>query len=390
MEFLNKEQLIELIRQNQINFIGSAVTPWHAHGIDCAIHYLQNKGITINGVIWVKPAIKQQEICYILSEENFINKCCEFHKSPAIYDTRLKTVLKNIYNEYKSTKWYNNQYKKRKERIIYIASPWHVDLSLFAYLYQSLGYLYGFRLILIEEGLSSYFPKIDTRKHIWNTLSINKRGISLIKSYLSSIIQRAVRKRFEANTSWINLNLLTGKAENLRPNTTSLEYYRQVLTEYAQINKGNLENLNLNNSVLICTMAYLHTEIQDNDDVRTLKQVVKALKQKGLNVYVKPHPRDKDYKNRYATLECDYIDYPCTAESLMVAFPHLRGFISFSSTSLVTANLLFGINSISILNLVEKKKYGKYIREEMEAFTYCFSNIVAMPKNIKELVDSFS
>ena len=390
MDFLTDEQLVDVVRREQVNFIGSAVTPWHAHGIDCAIHYLQDKGVRVNGIVLVKPAVKQGKVCHILTEENFVSDCCKLYKIPAVYDTNLLHVANTLVSGYEAAGWYNNQAGKKHDRTVYIASPWHLDYNTFVLLYKSLGSSYGFRLMLVEEGLSSYFPAIDTKKHIWNSLSVNKRGVALILSFLLSEINVFVRKRFKSHTMWINLNLLTGLPNKLKANPIAVKYYRQVLTEHAKSNRDKFQHLDLSNGIIICTMAYLHTEIQDESDVKTLELVVNELKRRGYMVYLKPHPRDEDYKSRYISLGCDFIDFSCTVETLFVLYPGIRGIVSFSSTSLVTAKLLFDIKSVSVLNLVEKEKYGSYIREEMDSFAYCFSGIVAVPQSIKELGDCFS
>ena len=56
----------------------------------------------------------------------------------------------------------------------------------------------------------------------------------------------------------------------------------------------------------------------------------------------------------------------------MVKFPHIKAIVSFLSTLLVSAKMLFGINAISILNIIEQEKYGDYIKDEMKSFVACF------------------
>ena len=385
MDFIDKTQLVHLVESEQINFIGSAITPWHAHGIDCAIHYLQDQGIRINSAILIKPAVRQGQICHLLSEKNFTTRGCKFFNIAPIYDTRPLTLIKSLTRIYRSVKWYNRQYYEKKEKIIYIASPWHLDIDDFIQLYQSLDNSYGFRLMLVEEGLSSYFPKVNTKEHVWNTLKVNKRGIRLLQSFLLSIVGMALRQRFKNHTKWTSLNLLVEADGTLLPNTVSIKYYQRELTSYTLLNKEHLPAENLNGSIVICTMAYLHSEIQDREDVIVLQRVVQLIKQKGLTVYLKPHPRDTDYRNRYATLGCRFLDSPCSVEALFVSSPKIRAVISFSSTSLVTAQLLFNIRGISILNLLNKNKFGIYIQEEMESFLHCFTDVVAIPKSMEEL-----
>lgn len=389
MDFLGINQLAEKIKRDNINFIGCAFTPWHAHGIDSSIRYLQDRGVKINGIIWVQPTFRQSDICYIIDNNNFLTNCCKLYNKPAIYDTRFMQVLKSLFIDYKSVRWYKKQYEEKHENIIFLAAPWHVDYRTFAYLYQALGNSYGFRLILVEEGLSSYFPVIDTPRHVWNTLSANKRGFVLIRSCFLSLIQIILRKRFESSTQWINLNLLKGKAEELYPNPISINYYRKILIEFA-LKESSIKCLNLDHAIIICTMAYMRSEIKNNSDIYTLGQVVRELKKRKICVYIKPHPREKDYKVRYAALDCPYIDSPCTIESLIALSPSIRGIISFSSTSLITAKLFFNVECVSVLHFVKKDDYGKYIREEMESFIYCFRKIVKMPYNAEELGNYFN
>lgn len=385
MDFIDSAQLAHLVKDEQINFIGSAVTPWHAHSIDCAIHYLQDKGIRINSVILIKPAVKQGETCYLLSESNFTTRGCKYFKISPNYDTRPLALIKLLIHEYHSVKWYNRQYCEKKEKFVYIAAPWFLDIYNFTQLYQSLDSSYGFRLMLVEEGLSSYFPKINTKAHNWNMLKVNKRGIRLLMSFLLSIFNKTIRQRFMNHTEWTNLNLLVETNGKLQPNTVSIKYYQQVLTYYTILNKKKLPVENLNGCIVICTMAYLHSEIQDREDVNVLLRVVQVLRQKGLTIYLKPHPRDIDYRNRYAELGCQFLDCPCSVESLFVSSPKIRAVISFSSTSLVTAQILFGIKGFSVLHILDKRKFGMYIQEEMDSFLYCFSDIIATPRSLDEL-----
>lgn len=102
MECLDYSQLVKMVKDEHVNFIATAVTPWHAHGIDCAINYLEDSKIHVNGIILVQPAVKQSEISYILTENHFISKCCKIFVSPAIYNTNLFYVLNKLYLRYKA------------------------------------------------------------------------------------------------------------------------------------------------------------------------------------------------------------------------------------------------------------------------------------------------
>lgn len=384
MDYIDNAGISSLIKDKQINFIGKALTPLHAHGIDCAIKYLQDKGVKVKGVIIIYLAVKQGKETYLLTENNFTNTCCTYYKQSTFYDWNLKGVLNNIHDN-----WYSvNAYKKEIENYstIYIASAWHPDISLFMYLRKKLNTVYNFKLMVVEEGLSTYFPKVNSKKNIWKSVKSNKKGVAQFVSSAYKFLLVLLRNRFEKNTQVINLNLLIENKKQLLSNTVACKYYHEIISEYTNKYLEDIAIPDLNDGILIGTMAYLHSEIQGNSDVKTLEKIVNNLVNAGYRVFIKPHPRDVGYRERYASLRCDFVDVPYSMETLMVKYPKMRAIISFSSTSLVTAQLLFNIKAISILNIIEVDKYGKYIQDEMFSFKKCFSSIVNIPQDISEML----
>ena len=96
--------------------------------------------------------------------------------------------------------------------------------------------------------------------------------------------------------------------------------------------------------------------------------------------------RGKEYPCYQVTKKgCEFIDIPCSVESILVSNSNIKAIISFSSTVLITAKLLFKIKAISILNLLDINMYGAYIQDEMHSFIDCFSSLVDMPKSLSEL-----
>lgn len=384
MHQITIEQIPRLIDEGNINFIGEAVTPWHAHGIDCAIKYLKAKSVIVKGLILIKPALKEGKIHYILDEHNFVNDCCDYAQSAAIFNTNLWFLLKQQVSCALATSKYNHQDFNNKQ-FVYIASPWHLDLNLFIALHKHLHRTHIFRLMMVEEGLSTYFPAVNTFRHIWEVNAMRKRGVRLISSFLLQSSDKILQQRFEHNTEWINLNLLKGALDDLQENVAATSLYKEVISEFERNKEIGNDLPNLNGAVLLCTMAYLTSEIKEYNDVKTLKAIVDELQRQGKKVFLKPHPREVDYKKRYASLGCEFIDTPCSVESVLVSNPNIKAIISFSSTALITSKLLFKIKAISILNLLDMDMYGAYIQDEMRSFIECFSSLVDMPNNLSEL-----
>lgn len=384
MRQITIDQIPSLVECNGINFIGIAVTPWHAHGIDCAIKYIRSQGRAVKGLVFIKPALKEGKIHYILNEQNFVNDCCEFYQLAAVFNTNPWHLLNQQFNRFQATARYNDQDYVDKH-LVFIASPWHLDLNLFICLHSHLYNSHSFRLMKVEEGLSTYFPAIDTFKHIWIVNAKNKKKLRLLASFLFQSFDKILQQRFEHHTDWINLNLLKVASGNFHENVIATSLYKDTISEFE--NKKEIGNglPDLNGAVILCTMAYLKSEIKDNSDVNTLEKIVEELHRQRVKIFLKPHPREIDYRIRYASLKCEFIDIPCSVESILVSNSGIKAIISFSSTALITAKLLFKIKAISILKLLDINMYGVYIQDEMRSFIDCFSSLVDMPKSLSEL-----
>lgn len=385
MEYIGIDGVCLLIEREKFNFIGIAVTPWHAHGIDCAIRYLEDSGVGVKGIILIHPAIIQGKIKYILNENNFINDCCSLYKLKVALNAGLLNKIREIWNNVKARRLYNSQVFDSSKCCLYIASAWHPNINLFMYIHRKFRHLYVVRLMVVEEGLSTYFPDVKSNKHIWNTLRKQEKGLQLFVSYIYRSLNYSLKKDFEDNTQWVNLNILLEQGNGIYPNPQAIKYYRDVITKYCCKYSWNSVP-DLNDCIVLCSMAYLHSEIQDEADVNILREISLKFQQAGYKVYLKPHPRDAGYHQRYAPLSCEFLNVDCSVETLMARYHRIKAIVSFSSTSLVTAKLIFNIPAFSILNMLDMDKYGRYIQDEMNSFKQIFSSIVTVPESIEDLI----
>lgn len=387
MEVFDRNQIVDAICKGEINFIGSCVTPWHANGIDSAISYLQAQGVEVKGAIILKYAIKESEITCILNGTHFVNSCCRYYVASKDFSYTMGSLLKDNLNVYRGVSWYNSQSFDASRPVLYIANPWHVDVWLFQKLYPFLKDECSIRLMMVEEGLATYFACNTGVKRCWE-MSARHKGLRRVLSFLLHSYGQYALNRFEQKTDWINLNLLRKERDGaLKPNREAHRFYKKVLDEHVSRLSLNASLPELSGAVVICTMAYLRNEIKDFTDVKTLKQVVDAAKEKGLKVYLKPHPREVDYRERYASLGCELLTASCSMEVLMAHCPTLRALVSFTSTSLVTANLIFGIKAISLIGMIEGEKYGSYFHGEIASFRQSFAPFVEMPVDEEELLE---
>ena len=168
MRQITIDQIPSLVECNGINFIGTAVTPWHAHGIDCAIKYIRSQGRTVKGLVFIKPALKEGKIYYILDEQNFVNDCCEFYQLAAIFNTQPLYLLNKQFNRFQATARYNNQDYVDKH-LVFIASPWHLVRGKTGRVYGDLNTLLvmmkGIPLAYnkdMQEDKEAIFDAVDT------------------------------------------------------------------------------------------------------------------------------------------------------------------------------------------------------------------------------------
>ena len=52
-----EEEIKSIPNKETVNFIATATTPWHAHGIVACIYYLKSRGITPAGYIFLTPHV---------------------------------------------------------------------------------------------------------------------------------------------------------------------------------------------------------------------------------------------------------------------------------------------------------------------------------------------
>lgn len=370
-------QVASLIKREQINFIGTAISPWHAHGIDCCILNLLDKGVEVNGII----IIEMHNISgYIIDKSNFKNNCCSFYYLKKNKFEGFYAESNYFLNKFKSL--YNN-INQEFTHDLYVASPWHINLNLFKYIVDQLNRK-NFKFYVFDEGLSTYFSSSESLFAIWRDSGLNKTLFEQILSFIYRFLNFYTDKFLEKNISYTNMNIFLRKKNVLCLNHKSIKYYESFLKNNYQCNSKKYSFLN-NNTVIICTMAISSDEMDLDGYIKFLKGIISFLKKLNKNIVIKPHPRESDYKNKYSKLDCilfDDNDY--SLESVLVNY-QIDALIGFSSTSLVTSSIFFECNSISLVNMFNVRCFDVKIRKEIKDFKSIFSSFVSFPNGYFEL-----
>lgn len=386
MQYINFEEVRDIIIRNNINFLASAVTPWHAHGVDVCIKNLTYSGVEVRGLVLITSLpIKH----YFIDETNFISGNCIFCRVNPKVMQGVVTEFKSLINIIFAPIFYNRQ-DSLKSVDIFLASPWNLDVYGFINLYQWFPFK-KIGLMLFEEGLSTYFSLSNKPELIWHSVG-DKPFISKLFSFCFRLVCKKITDRFNTKVSYINLNLLREARGILQPNDEAVACYKSIIAErITALDCSEFDYNVFDNHVIICTMAYPREGMRNGTDIRTIKQIIQSLQAEAYKVIIKPHPRELDYMQYYADIGCEvFAERGVSIETILYKAKNVKAVISFSSTALVTAKLLFGIRAISIVDIVEWENYNCQIQQEMQSFKECFAGMTSIPKTINELVKTIS
>lgn len=372
-------ELIEIIKAKDINFIATAITPLHAHGVDCCYQKLTDDGVEVRGIVLI---YKHRDSGFVIDKSHFINQDCIIYYYEPVYSQSIGSLLSNLkFLYYSPTKIARN---KRYNKDIYIASAWQINIGIIHSL-RLLDHKIYPRFMIFEEGLATYFPCEQSFSRMWYNTNRNRNsnGLKRIVAFTYNLAIKKLKSRAITKIPFQNLNLLLDNNGKLNVNNEATVYYNRVIHMRESHSNNNFSMFE--NSVVICTMAYPRTHTNKETDIKLLNMLIFTVRESGYKVILKPHPREIDCDEYYSSLECEILnDRTMSMEQIMANAKDLRAVISFSSTALVTAKLLFGIKAISILDLLYLNNYSEYVQDEMSSFTNVFGGLIDVPKTLDE------
>ncbi len=376
------EEIIEYFKENQdANFVAFMRTAWHSYGATASLIKLSEKE-NLKGIL-------------LASAEDYNND------TPLI-DNKTFSILDNYNIEYDiacqkpvnfpKTKWKLLKFKlspikyfanhQKGFRKIYVINPLRTA-DLFIPILKKAIPQSEIISVVTDEGLGSYFrtPYNWAVELYKNT----HKKIRFVESLFTQALSAWYKKRAKKENELIDFTLLTTNADGYVANGEIPKYYNKVITDGFDTKKSLKE---YENSVIISAQLYYETgQIKNDYDLTLYKKVVDAFKQRGINVVFKPHPRDKNI-NRYSCLGC-YVDNENTMSQEKIISSLNRkplAIVSFTSTSLVTSNLFYGIKSFSLNNCVEKNMLESNLVSEFKGFNKRFGNIVTVANDVDQLV----
>jgi hypothetical protein len=393
------QYILKIAIKKDFDFVAFAMSHWHAIGVDSAIYDIsQRKNKKPKGLIIICAHPKDG---FVIEKKDFICKDfadIEFYFLDSDFDSlknqkfiilRICKAFKKLINRLRVIirikKVGKNKKCKSKELIIISAMYPNINfLEIFKNKYISNKYIPVY--FITDEGIGTYVSKKtreitrkldnqDKRLGHFNYLKDIEHKIKM--EITNNIIKRVVIKYISIE----NRFLLNKRNDKLIPNLSIVNSYKNIFLKRKEsiLKFDNIKNIS--SPVIILTEPFSEYKLASlKYELKILDNIVNILIRKGYSIIIKPHPREFD--NKYVSFFKKYKssqvktarkDFP--AEDLFCMLTPLC-VIGYTSTALITANIIFNLPAISIYNIFlnnidsrEKRILEKIYTKEFEKLT---------------------
>ena len=375
--YSEKEMSALLGAGKEINFYADAITPLHILGIEAAMYHLLQQGVDLKGYI----AIMAHPVTgFAVSEADFhILDGLDVKALPVVNHYGKRSLSQKLKDRAASYRFFGRcGPADEKKPLFYYITPYKPSFEMVMRIAEMKAE-YQLKVIVTDEGLASYLrnPYTITKSIIpeWGI-------VRTIKNLWDICIEaRWFWKRMQKAGMTSEFMLLHGKKGRWKRNEACIEAYRKILSK----NRTQEDFSYYGDAVLINpSLLYEAKILKERVDIGIYQEIGRLLKQKGITMIVKPHPREKQL-HWYDELDCIVEKKGGMAqENIFAGLTVLpRCLIGDSSTTLVTAGILFDIKAISINRLINKKCLND--AHYFDNFNRTFSNLVMMPETMEEL-----
>ncbi len=355
--------LISLIREGDIDFVGGAISIWHAAGLDAFAYDLSERtGKRIKGVVIIEPhpqngiVLRAEDFaCREFADVEFL--VIEYGKNYVSFFKRLICLAGMILRTFVGAIYSIGCKGGREIYLISTITPKNYFFECFVD--KKLRDVCTPVFVQIDEGLATYMSH-----RVWNVLGkVEHKNDSVFFGATGFRIMRFLYKKFVSvimkGITCENRFLFSDKDVVLTENKLVAASYKKVF--FLRGSKLNIMKSDV--SVLVLTQAFSeYGQIREDKMLGLVEKVIKCCYKAGLRVAIKTHPREDSGK--YVRLSAGYnveiIDNKVAAEDLFQD-SGVKCVIGFTSTALLSAKVVFDIFSVSLIDLVSKETDDEYL-----------------------------
>ncbi len=383
MKTINRKELLSIILQDSnINFIAYVITPWHAISLNAALLYYKSKGINLRGITLIYPHI---ETGLHLAENDF--------KDPNI-DVYISSDWGGVYNSYydqNKSRLFNKWQKIKQSCRFYhhvLFGRWNIynrpNFFVFAPVFPMVGVGLDLqkmdkqiKYVALDEGVGTYLDNME------ETLP-RVRSIRCLKNYWrDTIVTNHILPVFHKMQ---NAYLFHKKNNMCYLNQVMAPFYRQVVAAHTT---PGLLDIDLTNTIVICTSVLYDNVFRDKEDIRVWRDVCEQLHHSGFKLAMKPHPRDTFFASFVDSWNCKLLDAKLSMEEICEQ-THPLAIIGHHSTALVTASALWNIPTICVTELFDRTKVDFDFMRIADKYKETFGGMIRFPKDMDGLIESIN
>ena len=384
MNEVTEAELKEMISKNKnINFLAAAITPWHALGIDATVKILREQGVILSGyIILVSHTVTGSG----LSQEHFNTVQDDKIQFITIKQERIKrTITDKLKNKFEIYQYYlKPEISQANLDVFYWVVPLKPSYEMIPKIMNGRKNI-KLSIYIIDEGIGGTYLTSTLR---WIQIAF-KEGT--LRDGIRALWTLSIRDKFflfklMKREAVVYFQLLIWDGRKWVPNQKAIDAYRQVIGRVKTSEKYAIYS----NAVIISSDMLKQTgHINNNVDLMIYQSICQILEEKKITCILKPHPRETEIE-RYSDLNCKVESEKNIAqETILGSIEEMpRCMIGFASTTLITANLLFGIEAISLNKIIKKDLNSD--RKVFRKFQETFSTIISFPETVEELLAMLS
>lgn len=353
-----------IIKDEEMNFLGRVITPLHLLGMEALLVKLQNEGIKCKGYIIAVPhyqtGMALKEDMFNISLYNGVEPVTLTEDEPH----------KDIYELFRLLN------VKSRGHEFYLANPFKIELNYVSQI-AKLRHKDNIKLIVTDEGTANYVRSpYRLTKELKAVFSKKERIRFFIEA---GIIEQFWYKGLKRK-GYISEFLLLNSNGKLVVNQQVVNCFKQVLL-FGDKESNSRE---YEQAIVFCpSLLYEAGYLKARQDIEIYKRIQDIIGKEEKYV-LKPHPREKN-TNPYTELHC-FIDnnYSESIESKLAKLNrNSKLIVGDSSTILVNAKVLFGINTISINRLISPENLAD--KKYFDGFNEKFEDLIFIPNTYEEL-----
>ena len=371
--------LLKILKKNDIDFIATAVSSFHALGIDAFILDLSTKlNRKPKGLIIICPHHRSG---YLIDKEKF--SCENFADVEFHHYKKDKYFLKNVVNlMLKYINIFLGIYRlNNKNKNIYFISPLEPEFSFIKYFKnrEMLDKYYPI-FIIIDEGFGTYLNNDLWKKIAENDLTDNFFG--KFKYRASSTIYSFLKGKITKKTALENRYIFEKKG-GLKINKEVVDSYKKIL----KIKTNLRENTINKRTILIITQPFSeYNQITLSQELNILDKLSKFIAKRGFRLLLKPHPRETP--DKYSKLDNIEIIVNNSPVEDILRDINPNYVIGYTSTALINANLFYDINTISIAKILIRISDDKLLNTTTTEFIKLTNNFIKFINTVEDLDES--